>query len=88
VIILVIQYVCVAIPKLKREAPVSAYGNGPKTFSVAFKRMQSKPWDIHILDRGRRIQGDQYLPPVEFETILQDEGRKQELGQVTLKLAD
>jgi len=29
-----------------------------------------------------------YLPPEEFEAILQDEERKQELGQATLKLAD
>jgi len=28
------------------------------------------------------------LPPEQFEAILQDEDRKQKIGQVTLKLAD
>jgi len=28
------------------------------------------------------------LPPEEFESILQDEKRKQELGQITLKFPD
>lgn len=41
-----------------------------------------------VYNRKRVHSGIGYLPPEEFESILQDEGRKQELGQVTLKLAD
>jgi transposase InsO family protein len=41
-----------------------------------------------VYNRKRVHSGIQYLPPVEFEDILRDEGRKQELGQVTLKLRD
>ncbi len=47
------------------------------------------PQFIEIVYNQKRIHsGIQYLPPVEFEDILQDEGRKQMLGQVTLKLTD
>lgn len=41
-----------------------------------------------VYNRKRVHSGIQYLPPVEFEAILQDKDRKQELGQVTLKLVD
>ena len=39
-----------------------------------------------VYNRKRVHSGIQYLPPEEFETILQDVHRKQSLGQVTLKL--
>lgn len=39
-----------------------------------------------VYNRKRVHSGIQYLPPVEFEAILQDVQRKQSLGQVTLKL--
>jgi len=39
-----------------------------------------------VYNRKRVHSGIQYLPPEEFEAILQDEKRKQSLGQVTLKL--
>lgn len=41
-----------------------------------------------VYNRKRVHSGIQYLPPVEFEAILQDKDRKQGLGQVTLKLVD
>jgi transposase InsO family protein len=40
-----------------------------------------------VYNRKRVHSGIQYLPPVEFESILQDERKKQMLGQVTLKIA-
>lgn len=46
------------------------------------------PFIESVYNRKRVHSGIGYLPPEEFESILQDEGRKQELGQVTLKLAD
>lgn len=39
-----------------------------------------------VYNRKRVHSGIQYLPPEKFEAILQDEKRKQSLGQVTLKL--
>jgi len=39
-----------------------------------------------VYNRKRVHSGIQYLPPEEFEAILQDEQRKEFLGQVTLKL--
>jgi transposase InsO family protein len=39
-----------------------------------------------VYNRKRVHSGIQYLPPEEFEAILQDEKRKQFLGQVSLKL--
>lgn len=39
-----------------------------------------------VYNRKRVHSGIQYLPPEEFEAILQDEQRKELLGQVTLKL--
>jgi len=39
-----------------------------------------------VYNRKRVHSGIQYLPPEEFEAIVQDEKRKQFLGQVTLKL--
>jgi hypothetical protein len=45
-------------------------------FLIPDTRFNTSPSGIH------------YLPPVEFEAILQDKDRKQELGQVTLKLVD
>jgi transposase InsO family protein len=39
-----------------------------------------------VYNRKRVHSGIQYLPPEEFEAILQDEQGKQSLGQVTLKL--
>ena len=39
-----------------------------------------------VYNRKRVHSGIQYLPPEEFEAILQDEQRKISLGQVTLKL--
>jgi putative transposase len=39
-----------------------------------------------VYNKKRVHSGIQYLPPEEFEAILQDEKRKQSLGQVTLKL--
>jgi len=41
-----------------------------------------------VYNRKRVHSGINYLSPVEFEDILQDEQRKQELEQVTLKLPD
>jgi transposase InsO family protein len=40
-----------------------------------------------VYNRKRVHSGIKYLPPVEFESILQDERKKHTLGQVTLKLA-
>ncbi|MCX5886448.1 MAG: integrase core domain-containing protein [Proteobacteria bacterium] len=39
-----------------------------------------------VYNRKRVHSGIQYLPPEEFEAIVQDEQRKQSLGQLTLKL--
>jgi transposase InsO family protein len=39
-----------------------------------------------VYNRKRVHSGIQYLPPEEFEAILQDAHKKQSLGQVTLKL--
>jgi len=39
-----------------------------------------------VYNRKRVHSGIQYLPPEEFEAILQDEQRKEFLGEVTLKL--
>jgi len=39
-----------------------------------------------VYNKKRVHSGIQYLPPEEFEAILQDEQRKKSLGQVTLKL--
>lgn len=39
-----------------------------------------------VYNRKRVHSGIHYLPPEEFEAIVQDEQRKQSLGQVTLKL--
>lgn len=39
-----------------------------------------------VYNRKRVHSGIRYLPPEEFEAIVQDEKRKQSLGQVTLKL--
>jgi len=41
-----------------------------------------------VYNRKRIHSGINYLPPEEFESILQDEKRKQELGQITLKFPD
>jgi len=41
-----------------------------------------------VYNRKRVHSGINYLPPEEFETILQDEKRKQKLGQITLKFPD
>lgn len=46
------------------------------------------PFIESVYNRKRVHSGIGYLPPEEFEAILQDEDRKQELGQVTLKLVD
>jgi putative transposase len=41
-----------------------------------------------VYNRKRVHSGINYLPPEEFEAILQDEKRKEELGQITLKFPD
>lgn len=41
-----------------------------------------------VYNRKRVHSGIKYLPPEEFEAILQDEERKQELGQITLRFPD
>lgn len=41
-----------------------------------------------VYNKKRIHSGIQYLPPAEFEAILQNENEKQTLGQVTLKLPD
>ncbi|MEI6127144.1 MAG: IS3 family transposase [Pseudomonadota bacterium] len=41
-----------------------------------------------VYNRKRVHSGIQYLPPEEFEVILQDEHRKKSLGQVTLEFPD
>ena len=41
-----------------------------------------------VYNRKRVHAGIGYLPPVEFEDLLQDKERKQEPGQVTLLLSD
>ena len=39
-----------------------------------------------VYNRKRVHSGIQYLPPEEFEAIVQDEQKKQSLGQITLTL--
>jgi transposase InsO family protein len=39
-----------------------------------------------VYNKKRVHSGIRYLPPEEFEAIVQDEQRKQSLGQITLKL--
>jgi len=41
-----------------------------------------------VYNKKRVHSGINYLPPEEFESILRNENRKQELGQITLKFAD
>jgi transposase InsO family protein len=41
-----------------------------------------------VYNRKRVHSGINYLPPEEFESILMNEKRKQELGQITLKFPD
>jgi len=40
-----------------------------------------------VYNRKRVHSGINYLPPVEFESILADEKRRKELGQINLKIA-
>jgi len=57
-----------------------------ESFSDVVERI---PQFIEAVYNQKRVHsGIQYLPPAEFEAILQDEKRKGSLGQVTLKLAE
>jgi putative transposase len=40
-----------------------------------------------VYNKKRLHSGIQYLPPKEFEDILSDKNRRNQLGQITLKIA-
>ena len=55
-----------------------------ESFTDVVERIQE--FIEQVYNRKRVHSGIQYLPPEEFEAILQDVHRKQSFGQVTLKL--
>ncbi len=90
--------------KVSMSRPGNPYDNAfAESFMKTLKKEEVYLWEYEsftdvveriplfietVYNRKRVHSGIHYLPPVEFEAILQDKGRKQELGQVTLKLVD
>ena len=58
-IVLVVQYVRIAVPELKSQPPISADPNRPAVPGSPFERMQTVTRHVHIFDHPRRIQGRQ-----------------------------
>lgn len=61
-IVLIIQDKGVAVSKLEGHSPVAIHRNRPSTAHIPLKRVESKPWDVHVLDGVCRIQGGQLHP--------------------------
>lgn len=61
-VVIDIIYVRRAIIKTENNAPVCPNGYGPRTFHLAFERMQPKPRQIHVRNRRGGMKRRQNIP--------------------------
>jgi hypothetical protein len=62
VVIDIINVLGVALGKTENHPPVSPNGHGPKTFHLAFERMQPKPRQVHMGNGRRGMERSQNIP--------------------------
>ena len=61
-IILVIYVVGVSIYEFKRQTPIPIYPDPPAIALRALEAVETKPWDVHVIDSNELYQG----PPITF----------------------
>jgi hypothetical protein len=49
----------IPIKDAKNHTPVRANGHGSQAFEFAFKRMQPKPWQVHVRNFASGVKADQ-----------------------------